>query len=153
MTIILRAVILLLSFILLPGCGSGGLHLPRPDLYASLATIDPPQGRHPPAAVTVEFLAKNATDAPLWLRRLDITLTSHGADLAAGIWDGNRLIDPGTSLFLEVSLPLLEPPILPTTDTPGSLLVKTRYARSGILGLMGGESFTYELPIVVRTTD
>ena len=154
-----RTVILLVLSLLFcgwsVGCGSGGLHLPRPDLYATRATIDP--ARPHPSAVAVELLAENATDGPLWLRRLDITLASQGADLAAGIWDGNRLIDPDTSVLLVLSLPLLEsgasPATLPTTDTPGTLHITTHYARSGILGLMGGESFTYELPVVIRAAD
>ncbi len=148
MTTILRTAILL-TLTLLLGCnttGSGGFHLPRPDLIARAATITPD-------TAVVEILSRNPTNAPLWLRRLDITLSANGADLAAGIWEGDRLIDAGTSILLDISLPRIEGVTLPA-DTPAStqgiLLVNTRYARSGVLGLLGGESFTYKLPILIN---
>lgn len=149
MTPILRTAVFIGLAALLLGCsnsGGGGFHLPRPDLLARGATLGP-------AGATVEVLSRNATDAPLWIRRLDVTLSADGTDLAAGTWEGDRLIDPGTSSLLAISLPLLEGSTLPAGDTMGSLSVETRYARSGVLGLLGGESFTYTLPVLIRPAE
>lgn len=148
MTTLLRAPYLLTLSALLFGCSGEGVHLPRPDLRAARATIS-----QPAAPAVVELLAQNPTDAPLWLRRLDITLSAQGSPIAAGIWEGDRLIDPGARILLDLSLPLIDNAPIPTTDTRGNLLVKTRYARSGILGVMGGETFTYELPVLIHPAD
>ncbi len=149
MTTILRSAVFFGLTALLLGCGNsggGGFHLPRPVLLARGAALTS-------SSATVEILSRNATDAPLWIRRLDVTLSAGGTDFAAGTWEGNRLIDPGTSSLLALSLPLLEGTAPPASDTMGSLSVETRYARSGVLGLLGGESFTYTLPVLIRPTD
>jgi hypothetical protein len=141
----------LLPLLLLTACSGEGPHFPRPTLSAARATL-PGQDTPNPAA-QVELLALNATDAPLWLRRLDITLTAQGVDLAAGIWDGSQRIDPGASVMLDIALPHHHPPPHPTTDTPRQVTVRSRYARSGVLGILGGETHTYELPIPIRVAE
>lgn len=149
----------------LGGCASsggdgtgGGIHLPRPLLRASVAHLPVLSG---PATTTdnatVEILAINPTDAPLWLRRLTITLARDEQRIAAGAWEGERQLDPGTSVLLDVSLPLVEGVTYKTltadgrpSDTPDGLLtVETRYARSGLIGLIGGETYTYTLPVTL----
>ncbi len=147
---------------------AGGLHLPRPSLYAARATLPTLSGPATTADnVRVEFLAANSTGAPLWLRRMSITLSVDDGGLAAGSWEGDRQIDPGTSLLLDVSLPMVEGAEIGvgvgggdeaitvpgaghsgSRHAAGTLTVKARYARSGLLGLMGGESYTYTLPVV-----
>ncbi|MDQ7013597.1 MAG: hypothetical protein Q9O74_06830 [Planctomycetota bacterium] len=131
----------------------GGLHFPRPSLYAARATLPVLSGPATTAdSVRVEFLAANSTGAPLWLRRMSITLAVDESELAAGSWEGDRQIDPGTSLLLDISLPMVEGgeigALVGVDASEGRLTVKARYARSGLLGLMGGESFTYTLPVV-----
>lgn len=145
-TLNLRAVLTLIPVLLLTACSGEGPHLPRPTLSATRATLPVAPGTD----ARIELLALNATDAPLWLRRLDITLTSQGIDLAAGIWDGSQLIDSGRSVVLDIGLPVLDDAPLPTTDTPGTITVRSRYSRSGVLGVLGGEQHTYELPIPIR---
>jgi hypothetical protein len=141
----------LLPLLLLTACSGEGPHFPRPTLSAARATL--PGHDAPNPAAQIELLALNATDAPLWLRRLDITLTAQGVDLAAGIWDGSQRIDPGASVMLDIALPLLDAAPLPTTDTPAQLTIRSRYARSGVLGILGGETHTYELPIPLRPAE
>lgn len=138
--------LLLLPLLLLSACSSEGPHFPRPDIRAARVTLP----ADPTADAQVELLARNATDAPLWIKRLDITLAADGADIATGAWDGSRLIDPGTTVLLDIALPLVGGAILPAADTTGDLTVNAHYARSGIIGLMGGESHTYELAIPIR---
>ncbi len=55
--------------------------------------------------------------------------------------------------MLDIALPLLDAAPLPTTDTPGQVTVRSRYARSGVLGILGGETHTYELPIPIRVAE
>lgn len=139
------------------GGGGGGMHLPRPGFHAARATLPPLAG---PAStsdiVGVEFLASNATGAPLWLREMSLTLSAGESTLAAGEWEGDRQIDPGTSLLLDVSLPMLDrASVLPGLGQGGdvdggTLTVRARYARSGLIGLMGGESHTYTLPVTFQ---
>ncbi|MFG0243025.1 MAG: hypothetical protein ACF8R9_09585 [Phycisphaerales bacterium JB054] len=132
--------------------GAGGFHLPRPVLRANVAHLPTLSG---PATTDdnarVEILAINPTDAPLWLRKLSITLRHNERALAAGDWQGDRQIDPGTSVLLDISLPLVEGAQPPAGGTAGMLTVETRYARSGLIGLMGGESHTYTLPVTLTT--
>ncbi len=135
------------------GGAVGGLHFPRPSLYAARATLPVLSGPATTADnVRVEFLAANATGAPLWLRRMSITLKVGESPLASGNWEGDRQIDPGTSLLLDVSLPMVEGaevrPLVGVDASEGTLVVEARYARSGLLGLMGGEGFLYTLPVV-----
>ena len=160
MSLFLRGVALFLLTTTLLGCAGsgagsgsgagtgtrGGLHFPRPGLDAHGATIAG-------GAASVEILTRNPTDAPLWIRRLEVTLSAEGAALASGQWEGDRLIDPGTSVLLDLSLPLIEGAARPGPEVPGRLTVTTRYARSGLLGLLGGESFTYELPVAIEFAD
>lgn len=128
---------------LLGACGNDGVHFPRPSLYANSATLGP-------EAVDVELVAQNGTDAPLWIRRLDLALSAGGEPLAAGAWEGDRQIDPGSSVLLDIGLPLIEDAALPPADSPGSLDVTARYARSGVIGLLGGETHTFTLPVTIR---
>ncbi|HZW09541.1 MAG TPA: hypothetical protein VFF69_06540 [Phycisphaerales bacterium] len=128
---------------LLAACANDAVHFPRPDLYAGRATSWP-------EAADVEVIAQNRTDAPLWLRRLDLTLSVGGDPLAAGLWEGDRQIDAGSGVLLGISLPMIEGASAPPADAPGSLEVTARYARSGVIGLLGGETHTYTLPIVIR---
>ena len=143
----LTRLLALLLTTLLTACSNSPVHLPRPEFRATVAALPPPD----PA--TLQLLALNPTDAPLWLRRLDITLSTDDTPLAAGEWEGNRQIDAGTAALLDLSLPLLPNAPHPTADTPGSLLIHTRYARSGILGLLGGETNTYTIPITLHPTN
>ena len=132
--------------------GTGGFHLPRPVLRASTAHVPTLSG---PATTDdnarIEILAINPTDAPLWLRRLSVTLRHNERVLAAGDWQGDRQIDPGTSVLLDISLPLVEGAQPPLPPADGMLTVESRYARSGLIGLMGGESHTYTLPVRLTT--
>lgn len=158
LALILLAVVLCVQ----PGCtttsgpgGGGGMHLPRPVLRASTVQMPRLEGpaTHADNAV-VEILAVNPTDAPLWIRRLSMTLAADDRQLAAGNWEGDREIDPGTSVLLEVSLPMVEGAALPGVaqggPQDGLLTVETRYARSGLIGLMGGESHRYQLPVRIE---
>jgi len=136
--------ILLGVFFLLGGCQSG-LHLPRPRFYASDAEIIADQ-----SAVDVELVARNATQAPMWIRKVDLQLDAQSQQLAHGLWTGDRRIESGTSVLLAIRLGLTEGAILPEKETPGELAVVLRYARSGLIGLMGGESFSTTVPVVIR---
>lgn len=159
--ICLAAALTAVGLLLFPGCtssggsgsgGAGGFHLPRPVLRASVAHVPTLSG---PATIDdnarVEILAINPTDAPLWLRRLSVTLRHNERVLAAGDWQGDRQIDPGTSVLLDVSLPLVEGAQTPAGGSEGMLTVETRYARSGLIGLMGGESHIFTLPVRLTT--
>ncbi len=129
--------------LLLGACANDGVHFPRPELYAGRATLWA-------EAVDVELIVQNASEAPMWLRRLDLTLSAAGQPIAAGVWEGDRQIDPASSVLLGVNLPLVEGASPPPGDAPGDLLVGARYARSGVIGVLGGEGHEYRVPIVVR---
>lgn len=132
--------------------GAGGFHLPRPVLRASTAHVPTlPSPATTDDNARVEILAINPTDAPLWLRRLSVILRHGERTLAAGDWQGDRQIDPGTSVLLDISLPLVEGAQPPQPPADGMLTVESRYARSGLIGLMGGESHTYTLPVRLTT--
>lgn len=135
--------LLLLPLAALAGCAENGLHFPRPSFVAGNVTAWT-------EAVDVDLLARNGTEAPLWLRRLDLTLSAAGAPLALGVWEGDRQVDPGSAVLLGINLPLTEDAAPPPTDTPGDLTIRARYARSGVVGLLGGETHTFELPVVIR---
>lgn len=136
------------------GCASDAdspIHFPRPALRAGPAAVPDLSGR---AATTddnarIDILAANPTEAPLWLRRLTMRLEAEGETIAAGEWAGDRQIDPGTSLLLEVSLPMAAGAPTPGPGTRATLNVRAHYARSGVIGLLGGETHTYDLPLTI----
>ena len=129
------------------GCSGEGPHFGRPGLRATGAFV-PAGGAEGDARV--ELLADNPTEAPLWVRRLDVTLSADGEDLARGVWEGSREIASGTAVLLDIALPVVEGAAMPAVETTGSVRVETRFARSGILGLMGGEGHTYELGVRIK---
>lgn len=134
---------LVLAAALLGGCSNDPVHFARPNLYAGKAALWE-------RGVDLEIIAQNASDTPMWIRRFDLTLEAAEVTLASGVWEGDRQIDPGASVLFGINIPVAEGAALPAADTPAKLYVHTRYARSGVIGLLGGEQFDSDLPLVLR---
>lgn len=144
--------------LLATGCQNpgAGVSLPHPEFVATSATLPATTG----AATTndnakVNLLATNPTDAPLWLRSLNLALTDDAtaADdaIARGSWEGDRQIDPGGSVLLDLSIPMVAGAELPEEASTGVLAVEAGFARSGVIGVLGGQTRSYTLPITLAT--
>ncbi|MBK7403935.1 MAG: hypothetical protein IPJ41_04715 [Phycisphaerales bacterium] len=128
---------------ILGGCSNDPVHFARPDLFAGKATLWD-------KGVDLEVIAANNSDTPMWIRRFDLSIEAAEADIATGVWEGERQIDPGASVLFGINIPVAESAPLPPTDTPATLHLRTQYARSGVIGLLGGERFDTDLPLVLR---